>query len=201
MSIFTTISNQPAVHVLDPYTIKNGAYFSIDRSCEAALASFDEPQRSTLRQLIDVGSWQMLISNFTEQHVDASTVINTLSDSFVAFASGAMPIAVEMQGYVYMLNEEDHRLDFIGFYTDFLRGTMLQRWKLILNFFIRGTYFQLQVTDLDVQHASNMEDVAMVSMRGIGCRYGIVKHFGEKPVESGIQLVTSEYGGDGGAWA
>lgn len=172
-SIFTEESNQPVPNTAyHSYTFKNKAVFTLSGSSVDKLRELSPAVSSeTISLLESEGFWEILITTFTERHADAYQVTKVLSDTFVGFAMGAVPVQVNIDGFLFMTRDEDHRIDFMKIYDALFRGSRAQELGAEIIFTLLGTTMKLWVTRMQLSHTVNYSDVAQVSISGVGVKY------------------------------
>lgn len=165
MSIFNSIDNQPRLQLPN------------DERAQAC--SFQVLKAS---QVYDYAGnkialpdefFDFILLGIQEQHSDATSIKNVLSDSYCAFATGANPVQILLQGMLPMTLTFDHRLDFHELYNSYFRGTKLKQQKLLLRIFVKQTVFNLYIQSINMGVSSQVEDMATFSINGIGYAYRV----------------------------
>jgi len=148
----------------------NAATFRIASESRAALNSLI-PNSKITNTLLTEGFWKIIITSVAEQHSEAYSLVNTLSDSFVIFATGANPISLSLTGFVLHGKNKDYYTDFTYLYNTIFRGTELRKNKLILEFLVKDTFMNLYVTGMSPNFNSTMQDFIPVTIQGIAYNY------------------------------
>lgn len=130
-------------------------------------------EETEIDALLDEGMTKYLITSFQEQHNEGYNVMNPVADTYGIYTTGAMPIQVAMDGFLYMTQDQDYRLDFITYYLSLLRGSFLRREKLTAVFMLKDTMMRLRIQDMNITHTSKIQDFAQMSIAGIGFSYQV----------------------------
>lgn len=147
--------------------------------------------------------WEMIITDVNEQFSEGESRINVLSDTFMSFATGAHPIQVSISGWLYVSEEQDHRVDFLNLYEHYFRGSAVSRsrkegedgWEL--QFMLKHTYFKLNLMNCQVQDTVTVPDFTKISLTGTAYDYGSL--YVEAPDETGPEAGPYSAGLDMGS--
>lgn len=118
--------------------------------------------------------YNFILMGYREDHGESMSMKNVISDTYCAFATGANPISVSVQGVLPMALEADRRLDFHYLYNNYFRGAKLQKQKLILQLYIKSTFYVLYILSLNMSITSDTQDICQFSLSGIGANYQIL---------------------------
>lgn len=165
MSIFSSTDNQP--HLQFANDERNRA------CCFQVMKESDVFDYAGARIEIPDDFYDFILISFQEQHAEAVTVKNVLSDTFVAFATGARPVQISLQGMLPMLSANDARLDFHELYTSYFRGTRLKQQKLLLRFFVKKTLLNLYIQSMNMAVSADLEDMVSFNVSGLGAAYQV----------------------------
>lgn len=147
------------------------AFFRLNKPGTIPLTSSDElslVDKNTFRR---EGFWQLIITSFSEEHMERYSVQNTLSNSVSVFALGANPIKVSIEGLMLMDGQSDHLAQFFELYVKMLRAKRLKEAGRVLEFHLKDTSFRLLIDSITVSHSVDVDGYATVSMQGIAYHY------------------------------
>jgi hypothetical protein len=154
-----------------PYKQKSGFILTED-SLEALRNQKPSISDDTMARLESDGFWELIITSYNEQHAEAYQVAEVLSDTYAAFAFGAVPVQISISGVLPMTRKEDYRLDFLKMYDSLLRGTRAQELKIHIHFFIVGTYMLLKILGINISNQADAQDYVPIELSGVGFMYG-----------------------------
>jgi len=117
--------------------------------------------------------FDFILLSHQEQHAEASDVINVMADTFCAFAGGAHPVQVQLQGVLLVLVGKNTWLDIFDNYVSAYRGTKVKQNRLELRLLVKNTLLTLYIQSLSMAVSANMEDAVSFSLSGIGSAYRI----------------------------
>lgn len=118
---------------------------------------------------------KLIVTSVSEQHVDAADVVDVLADTYIAYSMGANPVRVHIGCVVKHTKENDHYLDFLKYYHERVRGTMLSKDRLIIYFIYIDQYMCLRINNIAVRKDSNLDDMVNINIQGIGFNFGNFK--------------------------
>jgi hypothetical protein len=157
------------------FTEEDKAYFKFTGSNSLAILTALFDGNTEQAQYVNTrGVWTMIVGSYTEQHAEAADVQDVLSDTFVASTFGAMPVMINIGGWLWTTPKDDHRLNFLSVYHKGLRGSVLSRSGLSLRFHLKNTIMQLRLTDLTMSTNSEGQDITPFSLSGIGYKYRVI---------------------------
>lgn len=130
---------------------------------------------SSYIQKLEEGFWEFTLSTHTENHSEGKSQRRVLSDTNITYSTGAMPINHNVTGYLNLMDESDHRLDFLYYYHNVLRGTMCSRLGLQCVLVIRDTVTRLSLTSLVLNTSARLQDKVTFTLTGIGQAYNARK--------------------------
>ena len=124
--------------------------------------------------------WHILVTNYSENHKESHFIYNSYTDTNVLFTMGAMPIEINISGFVPVNPDYNVKLDFLAFYRFFLRGTNTRLYsqetddfyKLPVGFTIGNTFMHLNITNLNIETTPDIPDFELINVSGIGYYYG-----------------------------
>jgi hypothetical protein len=172
-SLLTTAGNQPTGPVKHTdFDLENAVAFYLGEENSVALQNLGYTE-SEAQAIIDEGYWRYLITSNDESHTEAYYVLNALADTFAVYATGALPIEISFDGYLYTSKNEDDRIDFIDFYLSKLRGTLLKRSNLVIVMIVKDTIYRIRTQRMNVGTSSTFQDWTRMSLSGIGFKYKV----------------------------
>lgn len=120
--------------------------------------------------------FEMIITDVSEQFSEGEARFNVLSDGFVSFATGANPINISIQGWLFVNEENDQRLSFLKRYQDQYRGTEATKIRdlvgdLELLFVLKDTQFKLNLISCQVKENAAIPDYTHVTLAGVAYDY------------------------------
>lgn len=114
----------------------------------------------------------MLITAISESLEEGFAQIIVKSDSFVTFATGAMPIGISIQGFLARVPGKDDRLSFLSAYEKFMRGTQVSKQGVDMEFLLKGrAMFKFSLQGVDVSETTQYENLTGVTLTGVGYDY------------------------------
>jgi len=136
----------------------------------ARLATFRVPY--AYNDYSDFVYGDMIVTALSESLEEGVSQMEVLSDSFVAFATGAMPIGVVIRGFLARMPEQDGRLDFLDAYERYLRGTRVGRGGVDMEVLLKGrAMFKFSLQSVTISESTQYENFTEVSMSGIAYEY------------------------------
>ncbi len=115
------------------------------------------------------GYYELIITDYKENHSEGVNVINPLTDSNFSFTTGANPVSVTFTGYVIIAKEYNQRDMLAKKYEEDLRGT---RGKTV-RFVYKDMVYKLKIHSLNMTHNSTMQDMVPINIEGIGYSYAV----------------------------
>lgn len=125
----------------------------------------------TITLLETYGFWEMILTSYVEEHEEGFQLTDGLSDTFVVYALGALPVKVSLSGFLFYTKEEDHRIDFIKIYDSLFRGTRAHELGASMSLSVLGTTMDIKVTGSSLTHSAGSDDLVSLSISGIGMKY------------------------------
>lgn len=142
---------------------------------------------SDLQSLRDDDFWELIVSDYSEQHAENMSVHNVLSESFCWFATGPAPVQVNITAHLLTSDAHDYRTHFLYLYTSNMRVKQLSRNARTLTLVLKDTVMKLFILSLSFSESSDMPDFSTVTISGIGYKYQNM--YSESPT-----LYTGYYG-------
>lgn len=165
--------NQPhGLSKATEFSLKSAVTLSIGEESIEALELLGHSLQDA-SDLVYRGFWKLVLTNFNEQHSEGHFLFNPVSDTFSVYTTGAMPIMVSLQGFLYMTPDQDHRMDFVKLYNDRLRGTQLRKHRVVIVLTMKDTTMRLRLSSVNMSYAATMDEWVQVSMNGAGFAYKI----------------------------
>jgi len=157
----------------------------------AAHDVFDTSKGATFRVVggTSYEFFDMILESLTEIFSEGESRSDTLSDAFVSFATGAMPIQVIISGYLLRNPSYDNRLDFLHAYDTLLRGSALEKAGSHLEFILKsGLVFKLSLQAMSFMEDVAYEDLTGITLQGVAYDYmsTVIPTIVPKPPEEDI---------------
>jgi len=157
---------------LDEYAFEVISAFYIDMESRQALER-SGLQDNEIDELLHWGMTRYVVTSLREQHAEGYYVSNPVADTYAMYTTGAMPIQISMDGFLYSTKDQDHRMEFLIYYLSCMRGTDLTREKLIIVFLLKNTMMRLRIQSINLNQTSQIQDFAQMGITGVGFSYGI----------------------------
>jgi len=133
-----------------------------------ATFSFTDDQGSPVYQ-------DMIVSSITESFTEGDSLVDTLGDAFLSFATGASPIGITIQGFVLRLKGYDSRADLIDMYKTSMRGSAAQAQNKHLEFLLKQSErFTFALQQMQITENAQYPDFTAVTMQGVAFDFEIV---------------------------
>ena len=126
---------------------------------------------SDIQSLRDDDFWELIVTEYSEQHAENMAVHNVLSESFCWFATGPAPVQVSLTANLLTSDAKDHRTHFLYMYTSNMRVKQLSRSARTLTLVMKDTVMKLFILSLSFSENSQMPDFSTVTISGIGYKY------------------------------
>lgn len=118
------------------------------------------------------GFWRIIVLNVSEAHDEGVVTHNTMSDTVLNFATGAVPVGITVNGYLLTIPGKDDRVNFLKLYAEKLRGRALAKTKSVLYFGYKDTVYRLYITQLNLANSVQNETMVNISFTGVASHYG-----------------------------
>jgi hypothetical protein len=148
---------------ISPEYIQNFGNLPLDQGGPGAENIVDDLYRGVM--------WQVLITNYNENHSEGVAIHNTFEDVFIGFSTGSIPVAITISGYISISPDYNSKMDFLTYYNLLLRGYRQNKHKIPILFTLKDTYMHLRLSSLDVLTDVSMPDFVVVNLTGTGYKY------------------------------
>lgn len=168
-SIFVNgyIPTSKATDYEDDYRTKT--YLQLSSSTLTSLSS--TLTTSTINSLSDDDFWELIVTDYSEAHSEKHAIVNSLSESFCWFATGANPIQISLTAKVLTGGDKDYRTEFLYQYTANLRARQLSQNSRTLAMVMKDTLVRLYVLSLNFNESSQEPDFSTFTMTALGYKY------------------------------
>lgn len=141
--------------------------------------------------------WEIIVTDISEQLRDGESRTLTVSDAFISFSTGALPIQVAISGWLNCNKAQDHRIDFLSMYQSSFRGPVSAQNKRDLNalevaFFYNTTQYDIQLTQCRILDSVSMPGHSKVTLQGVAYNYGSFYWANETDSQSDTSLLEYE---------
>ena len=128
--------------------------------------------RKSAMDLAENGFWRYVVTDINESHDEGMVLHNTLSDTVTLFATGAIPIGIQINGFVLTVPGKDDRTNFLKLYSDRIRGRVLDRTRSVLYFGYKDTLMRLFITQMAISNDAGNEMYTNLIITGVASHYG-----------------------------
>lgn len=149
---------------------------------------------------VENGFWRFVITGLSEDHDEGHVLHNTLSDTVTLFSTGAVPIGINITGFLLTIPGKDDRARFLKLYADRIRGRVLDKTRSALYFGYKDTLMRLYITQMAVTNDAQNEVFTNLIISGVASHYGTYLPKYQKSqqvvnsdVQAGTQSVYNEY--------
>ena len=115
--------------------------------------------------------WEMVISEFSEEHAEKYALHDTHSHTYLMHAMGSQPINVHISGYLASGRDVDHRVQFLKRYFEEFTPRVTDRPNYDLQVVIKHTTFNMLITQMSVNESNELEDFTSISIEGLAFNY------------------------------
>lgn len=189
-SVFSTGYTQTskATKYEDDYRTKCYLQLSSESLTEVfSSASTEKAITSTeATQLRSDDFWELILTDFTEDHAEKVGMNNTLSEAFCWFAMGPSPVQIDLTGHLLTSGDKDYRTKFLYQYVANMRAKQLSQKARTLTLVVKDTVMKLLILSLHFTESKDMPDFSTVNITGVGYNY--------RTINSTAKLYTGYYG-------
>lgn len=171
-SIWDTPTNQPCGFSKARYPINDRAFFSLSQEAFTKLIErgFSETEA---KALVTNSYWEFILQSVTEHHAEGVDIVNVMSDTYLLFTMGAMPINLSLGGMLFTTKSQDFRLDFLTMYHLIFRGTKLVENNCALIFNVKDTVYRLKPLGIHLAETSESSDMTQFTMSAVAYSYNV----------------------------